>query len=749
MRFRMPKRALLVVLGVVASAAISWYGLFYFRDNFSTHYPLKAVSAAAYRHAEIPFWNSLAGGGQPLAGNPNAMTFYPDNLLYLFLPVPVAFNLHFLLHLVLAFVAMRALCRETGSHDPAASLAGLLYATSGLAISSTAFYNLIAAVALVPLAFCCAERFVRRPAFRESVFLGSACGLLGLVGEPVTVAATAAGIGIIFIAGQARAPGMAATSQPQAGDPRVPGAPIRVRLAFSALTTIAIAIAIASPQLIAYGEISREVERSVHPFSAHSVLVASLPAFRIAEIVVGPFQGLITDLGAHGFHPARGAYPPLFSSLLVGGAVIPAFFRKSARRRYQFLAMAMLFLGLGSSNPIVRAAVDSVALLRFGRYPEKLALPLIVALFVLIAGWLTSAKRIGALALTICALPLPLVAFDLVRRTGDGSGDAIAALGVAALAAALIARAVPARPGAPVAMLMLFPLVYWGARSLPIDRYAPYRDALAAAGALHGRRIAVTNNEGLPIPSAITARDEYRTRARLVHPLFGMAGGIRYALDRSPEGMYSFLSRIAHERFSVAPPWLAARYAALAGCDAIVSHVEVAGEIVPTIGSVSGTVADAVFVSNGMPAHSIQEAVRTIETPSFRPGVDAVIPPPARHFGAGRVTSLARSSDAIELTVVCDGDALLRLGESYWSAWTAVAVVLPGRSQTSAIPLRTLPVDLDRLGVIVPSGSWRVRIAFGRHRQLVAAAWLLSTLLVAAAAAAACRSRNSSAAPAR
>ena len=741
----MPKRVFLATLVILAAAAISSFGLFYFRDNFSTHYPLKAVSAAAYRHAEIPFWNSYAGGGQPLAGNPNALTFYPDNILYLLLPLHVAFNLHFLLHLVLAFLAMRALCRETGSNESAASLVAFLYAISGLAISATAFYNLITTLALVPLAFCCAERFVRRPAFRESLALGGACGLLGLVGEPVTVAGAAAGIAIIFIARPASRLRPQFQPEQQASASASRSTAFIRPTAFVAMAIVA-AMAIASPQIIAFSEISREVERSVRPFSARSVLAASLPPWRIAEVLVGPFHGLITDLGAHGFHPAAGQYPPLFSSLLVGGAVIPAFFRKRARRRYQILAMVMLFLALGISNPIVRAAVDSIGLLRFGRYPEKLALPLIVALFVLIGGWLTSARRNGARLLTVCALPLPLVAFDLVRRSGDGSPDAVVALAVAAVACVLMARAFPTLGDTRMAILMFFPLVYWGVRALPIDRYAPYGDALAAASALEGHRIVVTANEGLTVPSAITTRDEYRTRARLIQPLFGMAGGIRYALDRSPEGMYSFLSRIAHERFSAAPPWLAERYAALSGCEAIVSHREASGRTYPTIAAVSGTVPDARFVVNALPAHSVQEAVRTIESPSFRPGLDAVIPGPGRRFGAGRVTSLKRSDGRINLTVVCDREALLRLGESYWSAWTAVAV--PATGESSAVTLRTLPVDLDRLGVIVPSGSWRVSITFGRHHQLVAAAWFLSTALLAAAAMA-WRSRKSSAAPAR
>src|SRR5919206_431175 len=108
---------------------------FYFRDNFSTHYPVKVISAAAWRAGQIPWWNFYAGGGQPLAGNPNTLSFYPDNVLYLHFPAHVAFNLHFMLHLIAAWFAMRALTRSTW--------AASLYVVSGIAISAMCFYNLI------------------------------------------------------------------------------------------------------------------------------------------------------------------------------------------------------------------------------------------------------------------------------------------------------------------------------------------------------------------------------------------------------------------------------------------------------------------------------------------------------------------------------------------------------------------------------------------------------------------------------
>src|SRR6184192_110949 len=123
------RRVVPAVLVAIAATCIAVFGFFYFRDNLGTHYPIKVISARIFRAGQIPWWNFYDGGGQPLAGNPNTLTFYPDNVLYLFLPAHVAFNLHFIFHLVGAWFAMRALSRST----PAA----WLYVLSGAAISAT------------------------------------------------------------------------------------------------------------------------------------------------------------------------------------------------------------------------------------------------------------------------------------------------------------------------------------------------------------------------------------------------------------------------------------------------------------------------------------------------------------------------------------------------------------------------------------------------------------------------------------
>ncbi len=325
------KTALAVAIVTVAVLG-SGFGFFFYRDNFSTHYPIKVLSAEAFRSGEIPYWNFADAGGQPLAGNPNTLTFYPDNILFLILPAHVAFNLHFLLHLALAFFAMRALTKS--------DFAAGVYLLSGIAVSATAFYNLIVAVAMIPLAFLAAER--RRPAL-----LGLSFGLLALAGEPVMILGATIAVAILAIG--------------------------RMRIRAFALA-IVICIVIAAPQLIAYSEIASDVERSV-AMSSRTVLNASLHPIRIVEVFAGPIIGVLNDAGG----PFRAR---LFSTIFLGLIAVPALIRRS---RYVFIVAVMLFLALGRYNPIMAAIVDHFSAVRIVRFPEKFALPMIAALVVLVA----------------------------------------------------------------------------------------------------------------------------------------------------------------------------------------------------------------------------------------------------------------------------------------------------------------------------------------------------------------------------
>jgi len=545
---------LAALLALAAAALASSVFFFYFRDNFATHYPVKVISAAVWRAGEIPWWNFYAGGGQPLAGNPNTLSFYPDNVLYLILPAHVAFNLHFLLHLVAAWLAMRALTRSRW--------AAWLYVLSGIAISAMCFYNLIVALAMVPFALWAAER-------GRWMQLGVAFGLMALAGEPVTIVAAA----------------MACVS-------------------WSLLKAIPAATLIALPQLIAYSEIAREVERGAFRYSSRTVLAASFAPQRFLELLVGPFFG--------------GAM--LFPTLIIGVIVIPALLRRS---RYTWIAATMFFIALGRFNPLIAFVVERVPALRLGRYPEKFALVGCVALVVLVAQYFKETR------------------FKLLWTIAT-----------------------------------FVPLIAWACVLLPVDLFAPYDIPPVAK-----QRLYLEPYGGGQTPN----RAKYRKRAARLEPIFGAVAGVRYVLDRSPDGMYSIRTRIASQRYAL-------------------THNE-----------------NYVTVARDLPAAFVvpRAVVGNFETIDQR--TTATAPRPFVSPPGARVTVHREEPPEVEVTT--PAPALLLVNQTYFHPWVATA---EGRE------LETLPLDVDRLGVVVPAGTHTVTLTFGRHHAAVAVAWLVSLLAIAA-----------------
>ncbi len=733
---RLPVPALRFTIVAIAIGLCSSTLFFYFRDNFSTHYPVKVYSAAVMRGGDIPFWNFAAGGGQPLAGNPNTLTFYPDNLLYLIFSPMVAFNLHFLLHLVAAFFTMRALARLFGATQTNAGIASGIYLLSGVAMSCLAFYNFVTALALVPLVLLTAEQLLAAPTLRSGLLLGASCGLLALGTEPVTIFGTAI---IVLILGAGR----------------LTWAGLR-QVALAAL----VACAIASPLFISYGEIAGEVERGMHTYSARTVLAASLRPERLLEMLIGPYLGLALDYGETGYRTGgrAGGWPPFFPSLLIGGIAAASLIAGGApRMRLKAAAGALLFIALGRFNPIMNWLVERFELFRALRYPEKLSLHITILIVLLISIWLATTdlrKREIVLLRTAGALLLVVLVAALIGQVVPPPLQLRTIAGTAIAAATLFAAQLRSPTRRNLAVLLLtFPLLaYWAARAAPVDFARHYREepALLAAVASPVWRTVGTEPLELAEPHA---RARYRIAAAMLDPLFGTSFGVAYTFDRSPDGMYSGLSRIVNERMSAAPAWLQSRYLRLTGTRTVLTRSPAASPGMARLGSiqVNGNelhayrVADPlpmVFPVRGLaPVGSIQQAVRTIEHPGFDERKQTV-GPLGRKIPTGAVTvnKVALAGQKVLIEVDAPEAGLLLINQSYFSAWSA---------SNGGQRLETVPLNLDRLGVIVPAGSTDIVLQFGRRHTLVALSWFLSMALVLASLVVALRSKKATAAPAR
>lgn len=742
----MARRVVAFLLVAAALLLFSQIFFFYFRDNFSTHYPIKTYSAHAFRNFDIPFWNFGAGGGQPLAGNPNTLSFYPDNLLYLLLPAHTAFNLHFLLHLLAGAWAGGALARRYGCSEADARLTGLIYVLSGPVISTVAFYNLVIVVALLPLVLLALEQLIERPGWAPAALLGSAFGLQALAAEPVSFAGSvlAALILLLFRA----------------------GLPNRRVIAFGALA-VGFAIVVASPLLIAYQEIAPESERSTWKFSSRTVLAASLTPSQAAQILLGPFRGFVTEGGSSGYQtdPHSDGWPPFLLSMFLGSLVLAAWFTNNRWiRPYRWMAVIFLLLSLGRFNPLLAALVERFAEARIWRYPQKFMLHFTLACVVLISAWLSARARTMRRPFLIGALMLILALAAWVLATGElHAANRLRLLAGTAIAAGILLLSMGAdRPllrNLAIALTIL-PMAWWAVRTAPVDWFAPYRfpPALLPEPQEKGERLArPVETEPLRAPEP-SVRSVFRVKAQLLDPLFGNAFGAAYGPVISPDSMDSAMSRIVRERvYGVPILEHKLRYFRINGCTSLISRYPLDDPSLRLLESVNiegnaayryavqGAAPYARRIQTLIPARSVQEAVRWIESDSYQ--ASAVIGPASRRnmpLGPIGISRLRREGQRVVFDVRAPEGGALVLNETYFSRWDVRA-----RRGSDTRSLSIFPADIDRLGMEIPPGEWTVELRFGRRRTLVAISWVLSSLALLAALFFSLRSRNLTASPAR
>ena len=179
---------LLLLLAVAVLPLVRGTETLILRDVLNSHFPMKWSQAEAMRSGTFPLIDPYRAGGQPIAGNLNAVPFYPDNVLYLLGSTFWAFNAHFWLHLLLAPFAFYWMCRSWGLGREASWAAAACWTVSGFYLSHLNFYNLIAGATLAPALIAACLGFVR-PGLRRGLLAPAVAvlwTLLILGGDPQT-----------------------------------------------------------------------------------------------------------------------------------------------------------------------------------------------------------------------------------------------------------------------------------------------------------------------------------------------------------------------------------------------------------------------------------------------------------------------------------------------------------------------------------------------------------------------------------
>ncbi len=147
------------------------------------HYPYAVLQKDALIHEQrLRLWSPLILSGAPLSANPLAGLWYPPGWLAWLLPVPLAFNLLVMLHLLWGGLGMQRLLRQEGLRPAAALLGALAFSMMPkiFAHYGAGHVTLVFAVLWTPWLLAAAHRRAECPAqrllfLREAFILAAIC----------------------------------------------------------------------------------------------------------------------------------------------------------------------------------------------------------------------------------------------------------------------------------------------------------------------------------------------------------------------------------------------------------------------------------------------------------------------------------------------------------------------------------------------------------------------------------------------
>ncbi len=687
----------------------------FFRDVLDNHYPLKVFGAAELARGEVPAFNPTLGLGQPFRGNPSSLAFYPDNLLYLVLPGWSAFNLHFVLHWLLAAVAMAALARRLGLGWPAALLAGLTWAGCGWTLSTLSFYNVVAVAAWWPLAMAGAAA----GGARGVALGGAACGLALLGGEPMTAA-----LGTVP---------MLLVAVHRLGWRRGVLASLGVGL---------VGLAVAAPQVVASLRILGFSLRGSAGVAGQAALF-TLPPVRLLELVVPLPFGWPLDEGPHGWWLARTA-PNLGYFLSLHAGIVALWLALRGARRWPALAALAL---AGLAGAVLLGAVPHLLGAATGglfRYPEKLLVWYALALPLLAGAGLEAAlggerpPRVRAAATAGLLLVAGAVAAALVwPRLAETSplpgvvaaqgGHWVAYLALGGVLLLAAATALRRRAAAAVvalqlaALLQLFPLLRT-MPTAPLSAPAAWNRLLGVAPPGEGPAVMhslISRPPWEPPPARVVAAatraaNEVRN-AQDLYPAPGVRFGLTYPLAPNIEGLASPLHSLLTVEITRLPwprrlPWMRA-----VGLDAAVLYrdpgiaglrlldVDVRQAATTRLYAVEDPAPEAWWPRRVEAAAGPRQALLRVSELAD-PVATVVAARAVEHDPRGAVRLVSHRPDRIELAAASRGGGLAVVQRSYHTLFRARLANADGTE------VELVPAQLTLLGVVVPPGEHRVVI---------------------------------------
>ncbi len=189
-RFRWHALVLALILIPLHSVFTS-SAVLYAKDNAREYWQVHLWLRRTLLAGRSPLWDPYFAFGQPAAGDPARQIFFPTLPLRLLLPEVLGYNVLTALPVVAAGLGM-LLCLRGRASNAAAALGAILFAASGLVLSSTVYENISWSVALMPWVFWGARRLTSAPSAARLALLAGFFAVLALAGEPLTMTGTGA-----------------------------------------------------------------------------------------------------------------------------------------------------------------------------------------------------------------------------------------------------------------------------------------------------------------------------------------------------------------------------------------------------------------------------------------------------------------------------------------------------------------------------------------------------------------------------
>jgi len=778
----------MLLLGAISLPLARGERTFFLRDVLNSHLNMKWAEAEALRAGYLPLVDIYRAGGQPLAGNPNAAPFYPDNVLYLVGSPLWAENAHFWIHLLLAPFAFFWMARAFGLGREASWAAAVGYTFSGFYFSHLNFFNLIAGVTLAPafVAACLRLGLSERRAAR--IWMPAALALLWalvLLGGDPFLAALALGLGgTAFLMRKPR-----------------PSLPLWGLLAGA----LALGSVLALPQIVEFLRILPLSFRGHYGYAAKVATTASWDPRQIVEWFVPFFFGRPDRLTAGGFwgHHFFTDVPPYYFSLYPGLLVL-ALAASSGKPRSRAAIWGWgsvgvgIFFALGRFNP----GVDWIFELGRGsfRYPVKFWPPVAIGL-ALLAG-LGFERRFGSPVPPAAGAPGAVPGEAPAARPSRGLGVALWVLFGALLGAWIFLSLFPdtALAGAkqllPIRLsglaanerlrwaglclfswlaVALFGMTTWlsrrhlalgGALLLSIhvafqlfflgplyatDEVGPYLETPAALAyvppgsrVVHGSFLNLMRQAHIEkgdFPRPLTLYMERRAFAEL-YPFTGPMHHRRFELNVSPEGLDSFLTRMSQGGIKSAKDLDRVRLLAAWGVNRLLLGEPLAPDAeekarllakLPSFGrdlliyEIPNAAPAAYLATRLVGAPHMNAGYTALLAPDFDPKTEAVVEGEkgSERRGGGTVRILKDESERFVAEIDSRGPGFLVVQRADLSIYQAKIDGRPAEHETA---------NLHRIGLRVPAGRHRIEIETDRrplHRSTAAAlaAFLLLPLL--------------------